>query len=154
MRAPWNLTKELHSQGLSCSRRIACFHAKDWNPTCTQDICEYRQKRRGKRFLAVLAEIASQKLGRPPHQASDFLLCASVCSPEAAQLRLFRVLKLQGFDCLGYWIFQGLDRWPCRLEILLTLGCSRWGPALSSSPQPRSPHQAPRRSLPRSHLGN
>src|SRR5579872_1015268 len=30
-----------------------------------------RQKRRGKRFRSVLAEIAGQKLGGPPHRASD-----------------------------------------------------------------------------------
>jgi hypothetical protein len=46
-----------------------------WNSACTVENCGFLAKSDGgSAFKQFLAEIASQKLGGPPHRASDFFL--------------------------------------------------------------------------------
>src|ERR1700688_3631365 len=73
-----------------------------WNSTCYMEKCGFLAKRRGKRFQAVLAEIASQKLGGPPHRASDFFLFSDFCRNRTVTGPLAKTLLSQGYlDCMG-----------------------------------------------------
>jgi hypothetical protein len=70
--APNWLITNIKSVTYNMFKRMGRHALRNGIPVASSKSADSWQKRRGKRFQAFLAEIAGQKLGGPPHRASDF----------------------------------------------------------------------------------
>jgi hypothetical protein len=85
-------------------------------------IADSRQKRWGKRFRSVLAEIACQELGGPPHRVPDFFLPRIILKPAIYDLRFSQELQ-NGTTTVDDWamtaekVLQNLNIAPANFEV-------------------------------------
>ena len=87
MRQSSKTSKSLHGKCLGNAAELMLLSFSIGSALAMDESADARQKRWGKRFREVLAEIAGQKLGGPPHQASGLFYCVATGSDVTPAVR-------------------------------------------------------------------